>query len=93
MKEKLTISDANGKIQELEILFTFESKKTNKKYVTYTDYSKDSEGNINCWSSILENGNLISIETEEELEWVNKILKTIMASTKLKYRMNHTDYN
>ncbi len=93
MSEKLTISNTSGKSKELDILFTFESRSTKKKYVTYTDYSKDSDGSINCWSSILENGKLISIETEEELQWINKILETIMVSTKLKYRINQTDYN
>lgn len=93
MKEKLTISASNGEIKKMNILFTFESKQTKKKYVTYTDFSKDQEGNINCWSSILEGEKLISIETEEEFEWINKILQTIMVSTKVKYRMKETDYS
>ena len=87
MKEKLTVQNNNGDSKEFDILFTFESNHTHKNYVTYTDYSKDEEGNINCYSSVLEEGKLLSIETEEELKMIDKMLQTITASTKLKYQM------
>lgn len=91
MKEKLTIKTNNGDSQEFDILFMFESNYTHKKYVTYTDYSKGEDGNMNCYSSILEEGKLLSIDTEQELKMIDRMLQTITASTKLKYKMVNSE--
>jgi len=91
MKEKITVKNKNGDSKEFDILFTFESNHTHKKYVTYTDYSKDEDGNINCYSSMKEENELFPIETEEELKMIEKMLQTITASTKLKYKMKDSE--
>ena len=54
MEEKILIKNDNGEEKEFTVLFTFESNETGKKYVTYTDYSKDYKGNINCYSGYYE---------------------------------------
>ena len=86
MKDYLTITNENNETKEFEILFSFESDETNKKYVTYTDYSKDDDGSIICYSSILEDdGKLSKIDTEQELQIIDEMLNTLVETTKLKY--------
>ena len=41
MEEKILIKNDQGEEKEFDILFTFESNETGKKYVTYTDYTKE----------------------------------------------------
>ena len=86
MKDYLTITNENNETKEFEILFSFESDETNKKYVTYTDYTKDDDGNIICYSSILEDdGKLSKIDTEHERAMVDELLNTLIESTKMNY--------
>ncbi len=84
----LTIRNDNNEEKEFDILFTFESEETNKKYVTYTDYSKNYKGKINCWSSVYEGDQLLPVETENELKIIDEVLKTLSNSTKEKYQNN-----
>lgn len=88
MNEKLIIKNDNNEEKEFDILFTFESENTNKKYVTYTDYSKDYKGKINCWSSYYEGDKLLPVTTEPELKIIDEMLNTISNSSKLKYGNN-----
>ena len=86
MKDYLTLTNENNETKEFEILFSFESEETNKRYVTYTDYSKDDEGNIICYSaSIDDSGKLSKIDTEHEKAMVNELLNTLVESTKMNY--------
>ncbi len=86
MKDYLTITNEKNETKEFEILFSFESDETNKKYVTYTDYTRDEDGNIICYSSILEDdGKLSKINTEREKAMVDELLNTLVESTKMSY--------
>lgn len=86
MDNYITIKNDKNEEKEFEILFSFESDNTNKKYITYTDYSKDDNGNIICYSSILEDdGKLSKIDTEPELKIIDEMLNTLVETTKLKY--------
>lgn len=85
MEEKLIIKNDNNEEKEFDILFTFESEDTKKKYVTYTDYSKDYKGKIKCWSSYYEGNELKPVETENELKIIDSMLRTLSKSTELKY--------
>lgn len=87
MNEKIILKN-NNEEKEFDILFTFESTETNKKYVTYTDYSKNQNGEINCWSSYYDEDRLRPVETEKELSIIDEMLNTISASTKEKYSSN-----
>ncbi|MDE5888993.1 MAG: DUF1292 domain-containing protein, partial [Bacilli bacterium] len=80
MEEKIVIKNDNNEEKEFDILFTFESKETKKKYVTYTDYSKDYKGKIKCWSSYYEGNELKPVETETELKIIDKMLRTLSKS-------------
>ena len=86
MDNYITIKNDKNEEKEFEILFSFESDNTNKKYITYTDYSKDDNGNIICYSSILEeDGKLSKIDTEPELKIIDEMLNTLVETTKWKY--------
>ncbi len=85
---KIIIRNDNNEEKEFDIVFTFVSKETNKKYVTYTDYSKNNKGDINCWSSYYEGNKLLPVTTENELKAIDTILKSIAASTQEKYTQN-----
>ncbi len=68
----LYIKDENGKEVAMDILFTFESDETNKKYVIFED-PNDELGEVYAYSYD-EDGNLSAIETDEEWEMVEEVL-------------------
>ena len=68
----LYIKDENGKEVAMDILFTFESDETNKKYVIFED-PNDELGEVFAYSYDDE-GNLSAIETDEEWEMVEEVL-------------------
>lgn len=78
--KKLKITDKNGDELEYEILLAFELPKTEKNYIVYTDNTKDEYGNLNIYASIYypnDDTRLDSIETEEEWNVVESMLKTL----------------
>ncbi len=85
MNQEIIIKNDNNEEKKFDILFTFESEETNKKYVTYTDYSKDYKGKIRCWSSYFEGEELHPVKTENELRIIDEMLRTLSRSTELKY--------
>lgn len=86
MDEKIKIKNDKGEEKEYNLLFSFDSKKTGKSYITYTAFEKDEEGNIKCYSSELDNGKLNPVTTEEELETIDELLKSLQESIKFKYQ-------
>jgi len=75
-----TVTNAKGEEVTYEILFTFESKDTDKKYMVYTENEKDEDGMIKTYASIYEEDedNVIKLtKIEDEAEWnlVEKLLK------------------
>lgn len=86
--ERMTfkVKNEQGKEIEYEVLFTFESEETNKKYIVYTDNSTDDEGNTRVYASIYEgegeNVSLKPIETEKEWKIIDKILEEIQNQVK-----------
>ncbi len=73
-----TVTDSKGKETEYEILFTFESEDTNKKYIVYTNNEKDKDDMIKTYASIYEeDGDVLKFsKIEDEKEWnvVEKLL-------------------
>lgn len=81
--EKMTVvaPNAEGKMVEYDVLFTFDSDVTDKSYIAYTDNSLDEQGNIKVYASIYDPDNLenlTEIETEEEWNLVNNVLNRII---------------
>lgn len=81
--ERMTFKVKNDKGVEIEyeVLFTFESDETGKKYIVYTDNSTDDSGNVKVYASIYtgEGESLVleAIETEKEWKIIDKILEEI----------------
>lgn len=73
-----TVTDKNGNETEYEILFTFESEDTNKKYIVYTDNELDKDEMIKTYASIYEeNGKelkLTPITDDKEWNLVEKLI-------------------
>lgn len=73
-----TVTDKDGKKSEYEILFTFESGDTDKKYIVYTANEKDKDGMIKTYASIYEEDGdelkLTPIEDDKEWNLVEKLI-------------------
>ncbi|MBQ9011996.1 MAG: DUF1292 domain-containing protein [Bacilli bacterium] len=81
--EKLRIIDANGNVKEYNVLYAFYWIKTDKNYVIYTDNTYDENNDLNVFASIYypdDNTKFDNIETEEEWEKIENILKSILDS-------------
>lgn len=82
-KNKLIIKNEKGESIKARILFTVEDAKTLKNYIVYTNDEKDSKGNIKTYASLYENDekedkfNLFPITTDEEYDFINKILSSL----------------
>ena len=90
MNERMTfkaINDAGVEV-EYEVLFTFESEETKKKYIVYTDDSTDDSGNVKVYASTyVEDGekyNLSPIKTDKEWKVIETILNELQANLKPK---------
>lgn len=84
--DKIIITLPNGEQEEYEVIFTFKSKNTNKDYVVYTNYEKDENNIIKCYSGIYEDGNITKVDTEEEIKTIDKILKDITTMENIDYK-------
>lgn len=80
-----TVTDANGKSIEYEILFTFDSDETKKSYIVFTDNNKDTDGSIITYAATYDKDGdkleLKDIETEREWSLIETILSQIEEKT------------
>lgn len=80
---KFTVVNDEGKEIECDILFTFESEKTGKNYIVYTDDTLGEDGNTKVYASIFdpesedEETKLIPIESDEEWTIIQTILEQL----------------
>lgn len=75
--DKIQVVDENGKEMEFDILFTFESDETHKKYVLYYDGEAEQP---EVYSSIFdEEGNLFPIESPAEWEMIEEVFHSFIA--------------
>ena len=78
---KILIKDKDNITHECDILFTFDSDKTKKSYVVYTDNTKDELGNIKVYANTFDpfsnEGDLGEIETEKEWATIEQIFASI----------------
>lgn len=78
---KFKVVDNMGNEKEYEKLFSFESDKTKKSYIIYTDNELDEDGNTKVYASIYEpdkeTQSLQAVETEEEWKIIESILKSL----------------
>lgn len=80
-ENELILKDENGNEMKYEIIATVASTENNKNYVVFTDNSLDEDGCIITYASIYDpTGNdkkLYPIETEEEWDFVEKLLANL----------------
>ncbi len=80
-RDTFKVVNDKGEEVECQVLFTFDSKETNKSYIAYTDNSKDENGNVQVFASTYdptgEDSKLEPIQTEKEWKIVETILNTI----------------
>jgi uncharacterized protein YrzB (UPF0473 family) len=75
--EKIQVIDDEGNEIEFDVLFTFESDDTQKKYVLYYDASLDEP---EVFSSIYDDdGNLFPIETPDEWDMIEEVFNSFIA--------------
>ena len=78
MNDKIKIKNELSE-KEFTILFSFEFD--NHNYITYTDYEKDENGNILCFSSIYDNDKLMPVNDEKALDMIDEILNHMVEET------------
>ena len=66
----------NGIEKEYDVIFSFKSKKDDKRYIVYTCYEEENN-EIKCYSSLYENNQILPIESNEVKESINIILDTL----------------
>ena len=91
-KNTIILTNEDGEKVNYTVLFTFDSKVTNKSYIIYTDFSRDDNANINVFYSSYIPGSNLKLEpvnTREEIELINNILLTL--EQELKYRFSKTN--
>ena len=77
---KIIVKNENRDEIECDVLFTFDSEDTSKSYIVYTDNTKDELGNTKVYANTFddsENGELGTIETEEEWATIEQIFASI----------------
>ena len=75
--KKIIIEDNDGNELEFDVLFTFDSEDTGKKYVLYYD-ANDEDAQV--YSSIYDDdGNLYPIETPDEWDMIEEVFNSFMA--------------
>lgn len=76
MKEKtIYVTDADGNEIEYEVVLTFESPETGKKYVIYKLPEEEEEVMAAIYVEEADGeGSLVEIETEEEFQMIQDVL-------------------
>ena len=77
MDEIITLTLEDGVTKDFDILFEYTHN--DKRYVTYTEYEKDENGNIKCYSNILDGDKTLPVD-DENLITIDKILRTLNKS-------------
>ena len=74
---KIQVIDDDGNELEFDVLFTFDSEDTGKKYVLYYDANDE---DVQVYSSIYDDdGNLYPIETPDEWDMIEEVFNSFMA--------------
>ena len=75
--EKFEMFTDTGEKIEMDMIFSFYSKNANKNYVFLTDNTLDDNQELNVYAYYIspDRQSLLSVEDEEELDTINKILE------------------
>lgn len=87
--ENIKITNTNGEEKEYVILFDYITTPNRDQYIVYTDFTKDENNIINCYSNILgRDGKLSKIEDEEQIKFIESTLRALADMSNLKYKIN-----
>lgn len=75
---QIVVTDDQGNEHTLEVLFTFNSEETGKKYVLYYD-PNDAEPSVFA-SSFDDEGHLYEVETPDEWDLIEEVFQSFMAN-------------
>ncbi|MDD4623957.1 MAG: hypothetical protein PHX40_01115 [Bacilli bacterium] len=71
----IKIENKKNEINEYDVLFTMNSDETNKEYIVYTDYIRDSDKNIKAYGAIYDkSGKLMQIKDEREWKTLEELI-------------------
>ncbi len=90
----IVLTNSEGEKTNYTVLFTFDSKITEKSYIIYTDFSRDDNANINVFYSSYTPGNNVKlepVETKDEIALIDDILLTLEQELKLKFSKKSED--
>ena len=78
-KNTITLFDENDEEKEYRIITSFEIEENDNLYIVYTDDYIDEDGFTNVYAGIYNENNqtLMKIETDEEWDLIEEILKRI----------------
>lgn len=77
----IKLLNEHGETVVYDVLFTFENADNGKKYIIYTDHSKDTDGSVSVYASYCDSTvdpkELTQIEAKEEWDLIQQILDTL----------------
>lgn len=81
-KDKMTITNEDGTVEEVEIIVAFEFTDLGKEYVVYTKNEVDANDNVTVYISTVvsvENGEAVlgGIDTDEEWSRIKDVLREL----------------
>lgn len=80
-KKILSITKADGTVEDVELIISFTFKDTNKEYAVYTKNEKDEKGNTTLYVSSVDRTNetprLYGVESDEEWTRIKNVLREL----------------
>lgn len=80
-KKILSITKADGTVEDVELIISFTFKDTNKEYAVYTKNEKDEKGNTTLYVSSVDRTNetprLYGVESDEEWTRIKDVLREL----------------
>lgn len=84
----IKIQNNKGLEEEYEIIFDYTTKQNHTHYIVYTDFARDENNIIKCYSSIIdETGRLSKITDEEQINFIESTLQSLADMSHLKYQI------
>lgn len=90
MEERIKIKNEQGEEKEFDVIFSFDSDKTKKHCIVYTNYEEENN-TIKCYSSVYENNKLLPIKNKEDQNIIDSILNTLNNSQSAKYNLDSNE--
>lgn len=88
----IKVKNNKGLEKEYEIIFDYTTKQDHTHYIVYTDFERDENNIIKCYSSTInENGQLSKITDEEQISFIESTLQSLADMSHLKYQIQRDE--